>query len=82
MVHKKATTAQTKAYEMIRDRILNGAYPGGMKLVEERLAEEIGVSRTPIREAIRRLEQEGLIKRKKCLNRRNRICDIYFKCGC
>ncbi|AOV06605.1 GntR family transcriptional regulator [Sporosarcina ureilytica] len=58
-------TAQLQAYEIIRDQILDGTYPGGMKLVEARLAEEIGVSRTPIREAIRRLEQEGLIKRKK-----------------
>lgn len=60
-----AGNAQLKAYEMIRDQILDGTYPGGMKLIETRLAEEIGVSRTPIREAIRRLEQEGLIKRKK-----------------
>lgn len=58
-------TAQLQAYEIMRDQILDGTYPGGMKLVEARLAEEIGVSRTPIREAIRRLEQEGLIKRKK-----------------
>ena len=66
MVNKKGT-AQTLAYEMIRDRIFNGEYAGGTKLVEERLANEIGVSRTPIREAIRRLEQEGLIKRKKVI---------------
>ncbi|MBS4224315.1 GntR family transcriptional regulator [Lederbergia citrea] len=65
MSHQTSGSAQIIAYETIRDRILNGAYPGGTKLVEERLAEEIGVSRTPIREAIRRLEQEGLIKRKK-----------------
>ncbi len=62
-----AMTAQRQAYEIIRDHILDGTYPGGMKLVEERMAEEIGVSRTPIREAIRRLEQEGLIKRKKVI---------------
>ncbi|WP_153731435.1 GntR family transcriptional regulator [Sporosarcina obsidiansis] len=60
-------SAQLLAYETIREKIFNGSYPGGMKLVEERLAEEIGVSRTPIREAIRRLEQEGLIKRKKVI---------------
>lgn len=57
--------AQLLAYETIRDQILSGSLPGGTKLVEERLAEEIGVSRTPIREAIRRLEQEGLIKKKR-----------------
>lgn len=59
------TNAQLLAYETIRDQILSGELPGGTKLIEERLAEEIGVSRTPIREAIRRLEQEGLIQKKK-----------------
>ena len=57
--------AQALAYEKIREQIVTGNYPGGMKLIEERLAEEIGVSRTPVREAIRRLEQEGLVRRKK-----------------
>lgn len=60
-------SAQLIAYETIREKIITGTYPGGMKLVEVQLAEEIGVSRTPIREAIRRLEQEGLIKRKKVI---------------
>lgn len=60
--------AQNLAYEYIRDRMLDGTYKGGMKLVEERLAGEIGVSRTPIREAIKRLEQEGLIKNKHIYN--------------
>lgn len=53
------------AYETIRNNILSGELPGGTKLVEERLAATIGVSRTPIREAIRHLEQEGLIKDKR-----------------
>ena len=60
--------AQKLAYEFIRERMLDGTYKGGMKLVEERLAGEIGVSRTPIREAIKRLEQEGLIKNKHIYN--------------
>lgn len=60
--------AQKLAYEYIRERMLDGTYVGGMKLVEERLADEIGVSRTPIREAIKRLEQEGLIKNKHIYN--------------
>lgn len=58
-------SAQLIAYETIREKIITGAFPGGMKLVEIQLAEEIGISRTPVREAIRRLEQDGLIKRKK-----------------
>lgn len=60
--------AQKYAYEFIRERLLDGTFEGGMKLVEERLASEIGISRTPIREAIRRLEQEGLIKNKRISN--------------
>ncbi|MFC7684478.1 GntR family transcriptional regulator [Ureibacillus sp. GCM10028918] len=60
--------AQKYAYEFIRDRMLDGTFEGGMKIVEERLAQDIGVSRTPIREAIRRLEQEGLIKNKHIYN--------------
>lgn len=60
--------AQKLAYEYIRERMLDGTYKGGMKLIEERLASEIGVSRTPIREAIKRLEQEGLIKNKHIYN--------------
>ncbi|SES38231.1 GntR family transcriptional regulator [Psychrobacillus sp. OK032] len=60
--------AQKLAYEYIRERMLDGTYKGGMKLVEERLAGEVGVSRTPIREAIKRLEQEGLIKNKHIYN--------------
>ncbi|MDQ0253398.1 DNA-binding GntR family transcriptional regulator [Evansella vedderi] len=64
----KQTTAFIQAYEYIRDKILNGELPSGTKLVEERLAQELGMSRTPIRESIRKLEQEGLIKQKKVIN--------------
>lgn len=60
--------AYKHAYEYIRERMLDGSYEGGMKLIEDRLSEEIGVSRTPIREAIRRLEQEGLIRNKRIYN--------------
>lgn len=59
------SNAQLLAYRTIRDQIISGVLAGETKLIEERLAEEIGVSRTPIREAIRRLEQEGLIKNKR-----------------
>ena len=47
--------------ENIRDAILSGDFPAGMRLTELQLADEMGVSRTPIREAIRNLEQEGLV---------------------
>ncbi|TDF95442.1 GntR family transcriptional regulator [Paenibacillus piri] len=62
---EKFIPAYRQSYEIIRDMILNGALPQGTKVVEEKLAAELGVSRTPIRESIRKLEQEGLIVNKK-----------------
>ena len=47
--------------EVLRDRIYNGRYPGGARLPQASLAAELGVSRTPLREALRVLEQEGLV---------------------
>ena len=63
--NNKSRSASHQAYEVIRDRILNGDLPGGTKIVEEKLATELGLSRTPIREALRRLGHEGLIVNKK-----------------
>jgi DNA-binding GntR family transcriptional regulator len=55
------TQVADNAYEEIRKRILDGTVPLGGRLKESKLASEIGVSRTPIREALRRLEAEGLV---------------------
>ncbi|HEY5252754.1 MAG TPA: GntR family transcriptional regulator [Acidimicrobiales bacterium] len=55
------------AYDRIRRSIVEGSYPAGSRLVEEALSAELSLSRTPIREALRRLEVEGLV-----LYRRNR----------
>jgi DNA-binding GntR family transcriptional regulator len=52
---------QQRAYTELRERILSGAYSPGYRLVIDALAEELGVSTLPIREAIRRLEAEGLV---------------------
>lgn len=54
--------AVEKAYEAIRGGILRRAYAPGTRLREERLAGEIGVSRTPVREALRRLHIEGWVE--------------------
>lgn len=62
---QKSPLAYRQSYEIIRDMILRGAIPQGTKIVEEKLASELGVSRTPIRESIRKLEQEGLIVNKR-----------------
>lgn len=46
----------------LRDRIVRGLLPPGMRLVEETLAKQFGVSRGPIRDALRQLHAEGLIE--------------------
>jgi DNA-binding GntR family transcriptional regulator len=55
------TSVAESAYEAIRDSILQGRYPPGEQLVEARLASELGVSRGPVREALGRLTEEGLL---------------------
>jgi DNA-binding GntR family transcriptional regulator len=54
-------TKTDHAYSWIRERILAGGLEPGQTLDQERLAEEIGVSPTPLREAMRRLESEQLV---------------------
>ena len=46
---------------VLRRRLLAGEYPVWSRLVERRLAEELGVSRTPVKEALRRLEREEIV---------------------
>lgn len=54
---------QRDAYEMILEAIDTGTYKPGDRLVENELAERFGVSRTPIREALQRLETQSLLTR-------------------
>ena len=54
-------TKQQRVYETIRERILSGTYGPGYRVVIDGLATELGVSALPVREAIRRLEAEGLV---------------------
>jgi DNA-binding GntR family transcriptional regulator len=49
-------------FEKVRDDILNDVYTLGDKLVESKLADELGVSRTPVREALKQLELDGLVE--------------------
>lgn len=49
-------------HALVRDRIVTGALPPGRRIQDTRLAAELGVSRTPVREALLRLEQEGLVE--------------------
>jgi DNA-binding GntR family transcriptional regulator len=57
----KPLTKQERAYRAIRERILSGAYGPGYRIVIDSLAEELSISALPVREAIRRLEAEGLV---------------------
>ena len=53
---------RSKVFSQIEDAILTGKYAPGDGLTEMRLSEEMKVSRTPIREALRQLELEGLVE--------------------
>ena len=56
------TSLADQVFEKLENDIIHGVYPKGEILTEMKLAEQLGVSRTPIREALRRLEQERLIQ--------------------
>ncbi len=60
-----ATFAADKAYQQLRDAILDGDIAPNRRLVEEELAAQLEVSRTPVREALLRLAQEGLVARER-----------------
>lgn len=56
------TRASSLAHNTIRELIISGSFQPGERLLEEELAHRVGVSRTSIREALRRLSAEGLIR--------------------
>ena len=58
----KTESLADQVFEKLEDDIIAGVYPRGEILTELKLVEQLGVSRTPIREALRRLEQERLIQ--------------------
>ncbi|MFE7192596.1 GntR family transcriptional regulator [Kitasatospora sp. NPDC057541] len=51
-----------QSYELLRSRILDGTYGPGYRLVMNQLAQETGVSTIPLREALRRLQSDGLVE--------------------
>lgn len=59
---KNGIPIREKTYEYLKSVILSGRFHPGERLAEEHLAEELGVSRTPVREALHKLEQDGLIE--------------------
>jgi DNA-binding GntR family transcriptional regulator len=60
-VANNGSRGRVRAYQEIRQAIVEGRYGAGQRLVEKNLAEEFQVSRTPVREALRALESEGLV---------------------
>lgn len=54
--------AVDQAYQTVRDGIISGQYPPSSRITEQEIAEAAGVSRTPVREALRRLHAEGLVE--------------------
>jgi DNA-binding GntR family transcriptional regulator len=62
MLIKKSVPIREKVYDVIREEILNGDIVPGQRIIEARLAEQIGASRTPVREALHLLEKEGLLE--------------------
>jgi DNA-binding GntR family transcriptional regulator len=59
---KENKSLTTLIFEKIREDILNGVYNNDEKIVEAKVAEELGVSRTPVREALKQLELDGLVE--------------------
>ncbi len=60
-VQLKNISLREQAAELLRDRIITGGLRPGTKLVEREVANSLGISRVPVREALQQLEEEGLI---------------------
>jgi DNA-binding GntR family transcriptional regulator len=61
MPDARALSKSETVYQHLRERILTGRYSAGFRLVLDQLAREFAVSPVPVREAVRRLEAEGLV---------------------
>ncbi len=62
LVIKNSFTIRQTVYNYLRERILNGEIASNDRLIEARIAHEIGTSRTPVREALHSLELERLVR--------------------
>ncbi len=61
-VHKRKSLRE-EVYQSLRKSILHGKLKAGQRLIEERLADQVGISRTPVREAFHKLERDELVTR-------------------
>jgi len=62
LVIRPSKSIREKVYDYLREGVLNGKIKAGDRLVESDLADRIGTSRTPVREALHTLEREGLVE--------------------
>ena len=62
LIIKDSPTIRKKVYNYVREQILSGEIGPDERLIEAKIAQEIGTSRTPVREALHSLEMEGLIE--------------------
>ena len=61
MIHKGSASLETRVYNELQEAILSEQFKQGESLTEHFLTEKLGVSRTPVRSALQRLEEEGLV---------------------
>ncbi len=59
---KEEVSSADQVYQRLRRLLIEGYYPPGARLIEERLAQDLGVSRTPVRQALVRAAAEGLVQ--------------------
>lgn len=62
IMNQQSFSLTQRIFNLLQNRILNGIYSDGERLCELKLTKELSISRTPVREAIFQLEQEGLVK--------------------
>jgi len=55
-------SAAARVYAHVKERLLDGTFPGGSLLSENELSQQLGLSRTPVRQAFVQLEAEGLLE--------------------
>lgn len=60
---EKKVSLENVAYEELKNAIVVGIYPPGIQIVEEQIANQLNISRSPVRIAIKRLEAEGFLDR-------------------
>ena len=60
LVIKNPKTIRKKVYDYLREKLLSGEIPPHEHLIEAKIAQEIGTSRTPVREALHNLEMEEI----------------------